>query len=276
MAFTSQAVSGPSKKTCFMKNVKTILWQYSLMWLLIVSCAKDPQINLNTKPVLSFSKTSVKIGEPLYVTTTGQKSGTTVQWTTGPNGQVWSSASQDTATFLFTSPGTYNVKALFISGSGMSAYDSSTGMITVVDSIFTDTSTIHCNVIAQMNLLPNDQVNLTPISFSDTGLIFVAHTQDAYSHSPILNCGGNLPPSGGVFECDFNSTLLFPCLGSTLPAPAVGIVSFTSVTIGTFSLVFRLNGNAYQGSVTVSSTQCLITWNNKSVVTIFPLTIQKQ
>jgi len=258
-----------------MHKLKMLVLLTSMVCLLFASCAKDPQINLNAKPVLSFSKLSVKIGEPLYVTTTGQSSGTTVQWATGPNGQVWSTGN-DSATFLFTSPGTYHVKALFISSSGMSAYDSTTGVITVVDSIFTDTSTIHCNVIAQVNLLANDQVNLTPISYSDTGLIFIAHTQDSYSHSPILNCGGNLPPSGGVLECDFNSTLLFPCLGSPLPSPAVGIVSFTSLTNGTFSLVFKLNGTAYQGSVTVTNSECTITWNNTSGVTISPLTIQKQ
>jgi hypothetical protein len=257
-----------------MKYLKTFLLLISMAWLLMASCAKDPQINLNVNPSLTFSKLSVKIGEPLHVTTTGHTSGK-VQWTTGSNGQVWSSGN-DTATLLFTSPGTYNVKALFISSSGMSAYDSASGTITVVDSIFSDTSTVHCNVIMQMNLLPDDQVSLTPISFSDTGLIFIAHTQDSYSHSPVLNCGGNLPPSGSVLECDFNSTLLFPCLGSTLPSPAVGIVSFTSLTNGTFSLVFKLNGTAYQGSVTVTSTACNITWSNTSGVTISPLTIQKQ
>ena len=259
-----------------MKNSKPRLLLITMIPLLMVSCAKDPQIYGYTKPTLSFSKTSVKIGEPLYVTTSGQTAGTKIQWTTGPSGQVWSPGNIDTATFLFTSPGTYQIKALYTSSSGLSAYDSSTGTITVVDSVFTDTSTTQCNVIAQMNLSPNDQVILTPISYSDTGLIFIAHTQDAYNHSPILDCGGNHPPSGGVFECDFNSTLVFPCLGSTLPAPAVGIVSFTSVTNGTFSLVFKLNGNTYQGSVTVTSTQCTITWNSMSGVTISPLTIQKQ
>jgi hypothetical protein len=131
-------------------------------------------------------------------------------------------------------------------------------------------------VVAQGTLSASDQINLTPVSFSDTGLIFVAHTQMPYEHSPILECGGNLPPNGNVFECDFNSTLLFPCYGSTLPAPAVGIVSFTSVTNGTFSLVFKLNGNTYSGSLTVTDTQATITWNNSSGVTISPLTIQKQ
>jgi len=257
-----------------MKNGNTYPWLIGGVCLLMVSCAKDPQIYTHSKPPLAISKNAIKIGEPVYVTTTGLPAGTKVQWTTGPNGQVWSSG--DTATCLYTSPGTYTVKAVFTTASGLTPYDSSTGSITVTDSLFTDTSTVHCNVIGQSTLLPGDQISLTPISYSDTGLIFIAHTQASYPYSPILNCGGNHPPSGGVLECDFNSALFFPCQGSTLPAPAVGIVSFTGLTDSTFSLVFTLNGSAYSGSVTVTTTQSTITWNYTSGVTISPLIIHKQ
>ena len=259
-----------------MKDFKWIFLLCSVISLFIFSCAKDPQISNNPKPTLNFSKSSVKIGEPLYATSTGGPAGTIVQWITGDNSQLWSVGNGDTATILFTSPGTYNVKTVFHSGSTFTAYDSSNTPITVIDSVFSDTSTAHCNVVTQKTLVADDWVYLTPVSYSDTGLIFVAHTQMLYDHSPILDCGGNLPPNGGVFECDFNTTLLFPCYGSTLPAPAVGIVSFTSVTNGTFGLVFKLNGNTYSGSLTVTATQATITWNNSSGVVISPLTIQKQ
>jgi hypothetical protein len=258
------------------KHSKIFLFLMANAWLWILSCAKDPQIDIQQKPTIVFSKSSVKIGEPLYVTSSGGPAGTTVQWTTGTNGHVWPSANSDTATFLFTSPGTYQVKAVFHSGSNMTGYDSSNTNITVIDSLFTDTSTAHCDVIIQKTLTADDQISLTPVSFSDTGLIFVAHTQNAYPHSPILDCGGNLPPSGGSFECDIKSTLLFACFGSTLPSPAVGIVSFTSVTIGTFPLIFKLNGTSYSGSLMVTNTQATITWSYNSGVTISPLTIQKQ
>lgn len=176
-----------------MNQVKLLLLMLtSIAILLFISCAKDPQISKNPKPTLVFSKTSVKIGEPLYATSTGGPAGTIVQWTTGVNGQVWPSGTSDTATFLFISAGAYNVKAVFHSGSNMTAYDSSQTSITVIDSVFSDTSTAHCDVIIQKTLDPDDQVNLTPISFSDTGLIFVAHTKNSYNHSPILDCGGNL------------------------------------------------------------------------------------
>lgn len=260
-----------------MKFVNLLSLLICAIILLMVSCAKDPQINTGSKPTLAFSKSSVKIGEPIYATSTGGPAGTLVQWITGTNSSMlWLQGNGDTATMLFTSPGTYDVKTVFHSGSTLTAYDSIITPITVIDSVFSDTATAHCDVVTQKTIFPNDWIYLTPVSFSDTGLIFVAHTQLPYDHSPILDCGGNLPPNGNVFECDFNSTLLFPCYGSTLPAPAVGIVSFTSVTNGTFTLVFKLNGNVYSGSLTVTDTQATITWNNSSGVTISPLTIQKQ
>lgn len=259
-----------------MNHSKILLFLISNICLLIISCAKDPQIDMNPKPTIVFSKSSVKIGEPLYATSSGGPAGTTIKWTTGINGQVWFSGNTDTATFLFTSPGTNQVKAVFHSGSNMTGYDSSYTSITVIDSLFTDTSTAHCDVVLQNSLTADDQISLTPVSFSDTGLIFVAHTLNAYPHSPILNCGGNLPPSGGSFECDISSTLLFACFGSALPSPAVGIVSFTSVTSGTFPLIFKLNGTSYTGSLAVTNTQATITWSYSSGVTISPLSIQKQ
>jgi hypothetical protein len=125
---------------------------------------------------------------------------------------------------------------------------------------------------------PNDQISLTPISYSDTGLIFVAHTKDMYAQSPMLDCGGNgnIYPSGGTFECDFASTFVFACVGSSAPAPAIGIVSFTGVNNGTYNLAFKLNGTLYQGSFTATDTGVTITWNYTSGITISPLTIPKQ
>ena len=159
---------------------------------------------------------------------------------------------------------------------GAMTEDSSNATVIVTDSVYGDTSSVHCDVIVVKTLSADDQINLTPISFSDTGLIFIAHTQDLYTNSPILNCGGNLPLTNGTLECDFNSTFEYACLGSQTPAPAVGIVSFTSVTNGTYNLVFKLNGTTYQGSVTVTDTNCTISWSYSSGVTISPLTIQKQ
>ena len=245
--------------------------------LFISSCNKNTSSTGGNANVLTLSKSTVKIGEPVIATTDGSGSGIT--WSTPSNGQVWPSSHSDSATFVFTRAGSYQITAYIPnSNTGMGAMteDSSNATVIVTDSVYGDTSSVHCDVIVVKTLSADDQINLTPISFSDTGLIFIAHTQDLYTNSPILNCGGNLPLTNGTLECDFNSTFEYACLGSQTPAPAVGIVSFTSVTNGTYNLVFKLNGTTYQGSVTVTDTNCTITWSYSSGVTISPLTIQKQ
>ncbi len=245
--------------------------------LFISACNKNTTSTSGSTNILTLSKSTVKIGEPVIATTNGTSSGIT--WSTPSNGQVWPSAHTDSATFVFTHAGSYQITA-YIPNSNTSmgpiTEDSSNATVIVTDSLYGDTLAFHCDVIVVKTLSADDQINLTPISYSDTGLIFIAHTQDLYTNSPILNCGGNLPPSNGVFECDFNSAFEYVCIGSPAPAPAVGIVSFTSLTNGTYNLVFKLNGITYQGSVTANDTNCSITWNYSSGVTISPLMIQKQ
>jgi len=67
-----------------------------------------------------------------------------------------------------------------------------------------------------------------------------------------------------------------PHIGSPTPSPAVGIVSFTSVSNGTYDLIFQLNGTEYKGSFIATDSDVTIAWPAKSGVTISPLTIQKQ
>jgi hypothetical protein len=244
---------------------------------LLCACNKNTSSTGGNSNVLTLSKSTVKIGEPVIATTNGSGSGIT--WSTPSNGQVWPATHSDSATFVFTHAGSYQITA-YIPNSNTSmgplTEDSSNATVIVTDSLYGDTSGAACNAILVKTLSADDQINLTPISFSDTGLIFIAHTQDLYTNSPILNTGGNLPLTNGTFECDFNSTFEYACFGSPTPVPAVGIVSFTSVTNGTYNLVFKLNGTTYQGSVTVTDTNCTITWSYLSGVTISPLTIQKQ
>src|SRR5664279_3008354 len=166
-----------------MKNIN-LLFFLSGMPLLFISCSKDPTAS-TMKPVLFLSKTTLKIGEPLYATLSGQANNTNVAWSSSSTGQVWASVSTDSATYLFTNPGTYTVKANFQSGIN-GANDSSYGNVIVTDSIFSDTTTTTCDVILVKNLTADDQVNLTPVDYSDTGLVFVAHTTNLYNHSPLL------------------------------------------------------------------------------------------
>jgi len=262
-----------------MKNLIALILLLSTPALLFISCKKDtgPTGSTGSAPILSLSKTNAKIGEPIYVTSSGQASGSTVKWSTSAisDGRIWTSGSTDSATYLFTGSGSYEVTATYLDGSNV-VIDSTHATVTISDSLFGDTSTLHCDAIVVKTLSPDDQINLTPISYSDTGLIFLAHTQLLYSNSPILNTGGNIPGTGGKFEFDFNTTFEYACLGSPTPSPAVGVISFTSLTNGTYALVFKLNGITYQGSLDATNANCSITWNYNSGVTISPLTIQKQ
>ncbi len=261
-----------------MKNFKLCCALVIGISLILLSCNKNTSASggsLNTG--LTLSKSTIKIGEPVIASTNNVASGVT--WSTPSNGHVWPSSQTDSATFIFTHAGSYQIAAFIpnsAGGVGVLSGDSSIATVTVTDSVYGDTSTVHCDVITVKTLSTDDQISLTPISFSDTGLIFVAHTQDLYTNSPILDCGGNIPPSNGTFECDFNSAFEYACYGSPTSTPATGIISFTSVTNGTFNLVFKLNGITYQGSVTVTDSSCTLTWNYSSGVTIAPLTIQKQ
>ena len=232
-----------------------------------------------TNPGLTLSKTNVKIGEPFIATTKGTTLTSAVTWSTPSNGQVWPSTNTDSATFLFTRTGTYQITAYSPNNTtvmGAITEDSSSATVIVGDSVYGDTSGLHCDVILVKNLSVDDQINLTPLSCSDTALAFLAHTQDLYIGSPILDCGGTIQMSNDTFECDFNSAFEYACIGSPTPAPASGVVFFIKLTNGTHNLVFKLNGTSYQGSINATNTTCTITWNHVSGVTISPLTIQKQ
>lgn len=263
-----------------MKDLKKLYAVIVLFLFFLCSCNKNTTSSGGSISAgLTLSKSTVKIGEPVIATTNNMAVTSGITWSTPSNGQVWPAAHTDSATFVFTHAGSYQIAAFIPNSSttmGALTGDSSMAVVTVTDSVYGDTSTVHCDVITVKTLSTDDQISLTPISFSDTGLIFIAHTQDLYTYSPILDCGGNIPPSNGAYECDFNSTFEYVCYGSPTPTPASGIVSFTSVANGTYNLVFKLNGTTYQGSVTVTDTNCTITWNYSSGVTISPLTIQKQ
>jgi hypothetical protein len=158
----------------------------------------------------------------------------------------------------------------------MSPYDSSSSTVTVSDSLYNDTTIAHCNSIVSIPISSGDQISLTPISYSDSaGLVLLAHTGNVYNFFPSLAYGGNFSGVGGVYECDFNSIIEYPCNGSNSPAPATGDVFFNSLTNGTYDLVFKLNGTTYQGSLVVSNTTCTFNWSYNSGVIIYPLQIQK-
>ncbi len=215
------------------------------------------------------------MGEPLYATLTGQATNTNVAWSSDSGGHIWPTPNTDSAVYIFTSPGTYTVKANFqshINGSN----DSTDGNVIVTDSIYSDTVTVTCDVIAVKNLMAGDQIFLTPVDYSDTGLVFVAHTADLYDHSPLLNSNGEIHVSVSGFEVDISSALTYPCSGSIASAPAFGLVALTGLTSKTYNLSFKVNNTTYSGTMTVTDSNISFNWTYTSGVTISPLTIQRR
>jgi hypothetical protein len=246
---------------------------------IMIACSKDPATSdLSSKPTLVLAKTVVRIGEPLMVTTKGQVAGAAVHWSASPNASIWTSASGDSATFLFTTPGNYQVGATYLLGINAYAYDSTNISLTVSDSIYTgDSGIAHCDAIINAPITSGDQVILTPIAFSDSaGLVFLVHTQNNYNYAPVLAFTGNFTGQGGAYEADFNTVTEYPCIGYNLQAPATTDVFFSSVVNGTYGLAFKLNGTTYQGSMTLTDASCTFTWNYSSGVTISPLQISKR
>lgn len=224
---------------------------------------------------LFLSKSTVKIGEPLYATLSGQAANTNVVWSSNSASPQWATPSTDSAVYIFTSPGSYTVKANFQSGVN-GANDSTSGNVIVTDSIFSDSAITTCNVIANKNLADGDEINLTPVDYSDTGIVFISHTKDLYNHSPFLNSNGEIHVNESGFEVDIDSELSYPCLGTSALTPAVGWVALTGLTNRAYTLAFKLNGTTYAGTMSVTSTSITITWTYSSGVTISPLIIQKR
>jgi hypothetical protein len=151
--------------------------------------------------------------------------------------------------------------------------------VTVIDSIYNDSTGqwASCNVLAQVPIPNNDQIILTPVSYSDTGLVLIAHTQLTYGNQYPLLDYTSIPDTTAGYGFVFGTVTENPCGNSNLGAtPATAILSLSGLTNGTDNLTFILNGVVYVGTLTVTSTECTFAWNYSTGVTIAPLIIQKQ
>ena len=246
----------------------------------LCSCKKNSNGGA-PKATLTLSKSTVKLGEPLVVQTS--VTGTTLytRWIVNPSVNTWISATNLKSIILFSSPGNYQITASYYTDSAaLTPYDSSSSPVIVSDSIYND-SAATCDVIAQVPINTGDQIALTPISFSDTGLVLLAHTQQSYgTQNPSLGIIELTDSADGVYDFGFGEVTEYPCsLGSSYGAlPATGSVSFTAagLTVGSHSLTIALNGAVYQGSLVVTATSCSFVWNYTTGITISPLQIQKQ
>jgi hypothetical protein len=284
-----------SETIIFMKTCLRGFYIIIPFFVFLFACSK--MNSGGSQATLTLSKSVVKLGEPLIATAIGQPSGSTIQWSASSAASIWSSG--NSATFIFTSPGTHQIIATYYkdnsvmgpinpggpmipvtasSTPGTPALDSSQSSIVVTDSLYSDSGgTAHCNFMVSVPFKAGEQISLTPLYFSDSaGLVLMAQSKNVYVFSPALEFVGNFTGAAGVYEADFNGVSEFPCGGSDLQTPVNNDLFFSSLQEGTYQLVFKLNGTTYQGSMTVSNSVCSFEWDYSSGVTISPLQIQKQ
>jgi hypothetical protein len=227
--------------------------------------------------VLTLSKQTVTIGEPVVAGNVGNLSVVT-RWSVSPSTNSTVIPNGYQSILLFSRSGSYTVTATYYSDSLAAApYDSSSSGIAVNDSVYADSSTTYCSGGSQVPIPASDLITLTPISYSDTGLVLLAHTQNLY--------GNNYPGlgilqatlSGDTYSFGFDNVIESPCNYSTpAPTPATGSVSLYTLNTGNYSVTVSVNGTSYQGSLSITATSCTFTWNYSSGVVISPLTITKQ
>lgn len=267
-----------------MKNIISALGLAFLIIVFSVSCKKNNNGGgSSTKPVLTLSSSSVKRNQPLVASTNVISSNLVVRWSVNAAANnSWISPSGNKSIILFSNSGSYTVTASYFADSAATTpYDSSTSPVTVTDSIYNDSSGTwaNCNSYAHVPTASSDQIFLTPVSYSDTGLVFVAHTQQTYGDQyPLLDYGpipDTISASGYGFV--FGTVTESPCnIATGTPTPATAILSISSLMQGANDFTIFFNGAVYEGTITVTNTQISFSWHYTSGIIISPMTIMKQ
>jgi hypothetical protein len=257
-----------------------------IMSIIGFQCTKNNSSTIGPAQ-LNTSLSSVKENEPLIVSSNETGENLYVNWSVSPSAGTWLSPSGNKTVILFSIPGNYVVKArYYLDSAAITPYDSSTTPVTVTDSAYNDTSGLNaiCNVIEAVSILPGDLITIEPVSYTDSGLVFVAHTALTYGNNyPRLDIifssdTLNNPGSGAISTYEYNvaNVLIAPCTSQTpLAMPATGYFCIKGLSIGTYDLRFALNGTLYQGSMIVSESGCTFSWSYSSGIIFSPVSITK-
>ncbi|MEO8720147.1 MAG: hypothetical protein ABI372_03520 [Ginsengibacter sp.] len=259
-----------------MKTIIRVFLTVCFLTVFTIACKKNE--NIQRKSTLTLSSEIVKIGQPLEVASNKTDTGLITKWSVSPSGKAWVSPSGNKSVILFFGAGNYRVTATyFTDSSALTPYDSSFSPVVVNDNIYGE-GKLHCLLVGSVLIKTNDEITLTPLSFSDTGLVLFAHTQQLYGNN-LPGFGNNtLTDNTGMgYNFSFARVDDYPCeLATPDPEPATGIFSFKGLGNGVHKVAFSLNGNNYTGSVTVTDTDCTFAWNYVSGIIISPLHILKQ
>ena len=256
-----------------MKNVFRAFLLAGTIAATLPYCQKESSKSGNTeKPVLILSKTNVKKGEPLTVSTVVNSS-SVVKWAVYPAANSLISAGLRSSSVLFSSAGGYTITASYFADSGSTTpYDSASSPVTVTDSIYTPPVIDHEDTLS----LAGDQLIVQPYWVSDSaGLVLMVQTKNVYNCSPIF-IGYGFGLENGTLKADFKfiSDPVSDCGG--FQNHAVADLFYPTMSDGDYPVSILFNDVDYQGSVNVSGSTYTFTWPYTSGVVISPLMIQKQ
>jgi hypothetical protein len=257
-----------------MRNPVTLAVLLVIIHLGAISCKKNT--NSTTSSSVSLSSSTVKRGEPLIAIANGLSSVSSVKWTVHPSTNTWVSSQNNEASIIFADAGSYILTATYLTGADSAAYDSVSSPVQVTDSVYADSLKPVCNVVALVAFDSSELVTLTPISYTDTGLVLLAHTQNQYANTPFISYLNPVLDFPGEYQFIFQGVVEHPCNPSTGKAQAIGILSFSGLTPGSSTVLISMLGATYQGTLTVTDASCTFSWNYSSRIIISPLQIVKQ
>jgi hypothetical protein len=261
-----------------MKIIFKVFPFFPLLATFILACNKNNSSKINNDgkiaSVLTLSKSRVKRGEQLFVSTNAADTNSSIRCAVKPSVYARVLAANNQAAAIFPFAGTYQITASYYSASDtLVAYDSSSAAIIVKDSIY---SPLPIGSNTDTLSLAGDQIKLRPIAASDSGFVMSVETSNLYNCTPYLTaCGWEQGPSTLGFL--FNSALAIVSKNGCDGAknPAIAYLFFTPLSNGTYNISGIFNQVNYQGGLTVTSTDYTFTWNYTTGIIISPLQIKK-
>ena len=261
-----------------MKNLLCGLYGTAVFSLCFFACSKNSSKNPpNDNASMTLSEAVVKRGQPIVASASqGISSNFTVRWTVTPSTAAYITPANDQAMLLIATPGTYRVTATD-AGPDSVIHDSSSATVTVTDGVYTPDQ----NSFDTLSLA-GDKVTLMPVADSDSTFAFLAKSEKSYDCFPnfIYSIDEDLNGGSGIairFFDVVSGAVNGNCNGTKNPAASL---LFTGVggrlSVGNYPLSVMINNMVYHGSVAVTNTDYIFTWNDESEVIISPKLIKKK
>jgi hypothetical protein len=229
-----------------------------------------------TSSTMTMSKSIVKKGEPLLVSTTKPDVNSIIKWKIYPTNNTVILPADNQAAIFINHAGAHQVTAnYYLQSDTTIAYDSSNSTIIVNDSTYTPPPVADNYDTAS---IAGDQITLIPTSSLDSGLVILANTTILYNCYPYLTAyGWTQGGIGSSLNFDFRSVEVVEGKGDCggKKNQAYAYMPINMLAAGVYTVTANLNQVNYQGSLTVTDTDYTFSWNYTSGIVIFPLKIKK-